>query len=392
MSEAGEATKRVASIDIIRGAAMLLMAIDHVRVYSGLPPGGPSPGIFFTRWITHFCAPAFFFLAGTGAFLHAERLGNRRALARFLAVRGAWLILLELTVIRLSWTFNLDFAHYLLAGVIWALGWSMIVLAALIFLPLRWIALLGGLTVVGHNLLDGMARQAYETPPAGGLTWLWQLLYLGGPLQLGEGGPPLVVLYVLIPWVAVMALGYAFGAVVRLPPEERRRACLRIGWGAIAAFLLLRGFNLYGDPRPWGGGRMPAVLSFLNPSKYPASLLFLLMTLGPTIVLVPLLERARGRLADIVHTFGRVPLWYYLLHIPLIHALAIGVSLIRTGSVAPWLFANHPVMVPPPPEGYTWTLWQLYLVTLVAWVLLYFPCRWMAGVKQRSRAPWLSYL
>jgi uncharacterized membrane protein len=369
---------------------MVLMAIDHVRVYSGLPPGGPTPGIFFTRWVTHFCAPAFVFLAGTSAFLLGQRLQNRAGLSRFLLIRGAWLILLELTVIRISWTFNFDFAHYLLAGVIWAIGWSMITLAGLIWLPLPLIAGIGAVVVAGHNLLDPVVANMNPDGPTP--AWPWQVLYLGGEVQLGAHGPPLVILYVLVPWVAVMALGYAFGAVLGWEPGRCRRACYAIGIGGIAAFLILRGFNLYGDPRHWEGSRMPPLLSFLNTTKYPASLQFLLMTLGPTIAAMPLLEHARGRLADFLTVFGRVPLFYYLLHIPLIHALALLVSLIRVGHVDPWLFANHPMYMPPPPEGYPWSLGLLYLVFAIAVGVLYFPCRWFGGLKARSRARWLGYL
>jgi uncharacterized membrane protein len=383
---------RIVSLDLIRGAVMVLMAVDHVRVYSGLPPGGPTPGIFFTRWITHFCAPAFVFLAGTGAFLHGQRLDNRAELSRYLVTRGLWVVLLELTVVRLSWTFNLAFGEYLLAGVLWGIGWSMIVLALLVHLPLRWIAVVGGVIVAGHNLLNPIVPRLAQAAEDSSFGWLWQILYLGGGIRLGSHGPVLAVLYVLVPWVGVMALGYAFGAIVRLDPEERRRLCLRIGLGATALFLLLRATNLYGDPRPWGTGTMPAILAFLNTTKYPASLLFLLMTLGPTIALIPLLEHARGKAAEVLAVFGRVPLYYYLLHIPLIHALALLVSRIREGQVNPWLFANHPVMVPPPPEGYPWRLGLLYLVTGIAVTLLYFPCRWFAGLKARPRAGWLSYL
>jgi uncharacterized membrane protein len=383
---------RIAALDIVRGGVMVLMAIDHVRVYSGLPPGGPAPGIFFTRWVTHFCAPAFVFLAGTAAFLHGKKLGNQTALSKFLLVRGAWLVLLELTVIRLSWTFNLDFANYLLAGVIWAIGWSMILLASLLWLPLGWIAGIGALLVAGHNLLDAQLPALRQAASGNSLSWLWQILYFGGPVQLGEHGPPLVVLYVLVPWVGVMALGYAFGAVLGWEEERRRRACLLIGFGATLMFLVPRAFNLYGDPRPWGQSPMPALLSFLNTTKYPASLLFLLMTLGPTVALLSVLEHARGRVAGFLTVFGRVPLFYYLLHIPLIHVLALGVSWLREGTVNPWLFANHPMMMPPPPDGYVWSLGLLYLVTVIAVGMLYFPCRWLAGVKQRSRSVWLSYL
>jgi uncharacterized membrane protein len=381
-------SRRIHSIDIVRGVVMVLMAIDHVRVYSGLPAGGPTPGIFFTRWVTHFCAPAFVFLAGTSAFLHGEKLGDRWALSRFLATRGIWLVLLEMTVIRLAWTFNVDFGSYLLAGVIWVLGWSMIVLAALVHLPIGWIASFSLIVISGHNLFDG-AGQGGEGSAAG---WAWQLLYLDGGIRIGANGPVLVVLYVLIPWVAVMAAGYAFGTVLRWEADRRRRACLAIGLGASALFVVLRGFNLYGDPRPWSADRMPAPLSFLNTTKYPASLLFLLMTLGPVIALLPRLEEVRGRVAGWLEVFGRVPLFYYLLHIPLIHLLAVLLTLVREPAALSWLFVNHPVMVPPAPDGYVWSLGLLYVVTILAVVLLYWPCRWFADLKRRSKAPWLSYL
>ena len=392
------APSRIQSIDVIRGAVMVLMAIDHVRVYSGVPAGGPTFGLFFTRWVTHFCAPAFVFLAGTSAFLYGRRHAD---LSKFLVTRGLWLILLELTVIRVCWTFNFDFGHYMLAGVIWAIGWSLIALAALVKLPVRVVGALGVLMIAGHNVLDGsfwaIVSSLDQRPFAG----LWKILYFSffaGPVTLGSGGPPLMVLYSLVPWIGVMAAGYGFGAIVVMAPERRRRLCLGIGLGAVAAFAVLRWFNLYGDPRPWGvppeEGRpaMPPLLDFLNTSKYTASLLFLMMTLGPTIALVPLVDRARGAVVRWLTVFGRVPFFYYLLHIPLIHVLAIGVSLLATGSVSPWLFENHPMGNPPPPEGYTWSLGTLYLVWAVALVLLYPACRWFADVKSRRPDWWLGYL
>ncbi len=391
---------RLHSIDIVRGTVMVLMAIDHVRVYSGLPAGGPTAGIFFTRWITHFCAPAFVFLAGTSAFLQGRR---RSDLSRQLLFRGLWLILLELTVIRFFWTFNLDFARYELAGVIWVIGWSMIVLAGLVKLPVPVVGGFGVAIIAGHNLLDpriGAIVSGLGQDPAG---WLWRILYVGffaGPVRLGPDGPVLVVLYSIVPWVGVMAAGYAFGSLLTRPASERDRLCRTVGLGAIALFLVLRGFDLYGDPSRWAAGaaspngppQAPALFRFLSTSKYPASLLFLLMTLGPTIALMPWLERVRGRVADWLALFGRVPFFYYLMHLLFIHLLAIAVSVIRLGAVSPWLFANHPVGNPPPPEGYTWSLGLLYAVWAVAVVLLYFACRWFAGIKARRTEWWLRYL
>jgi uncharacterized membrane protein len=232
---------------------------------------------------------------------------------------------------------------------------------------------------------------------------LWKILYVGffaGPVQFGPDGPNLIVLYSIIPWIGVMAAGYAFGKVVMLPADQRRKVCLVIGLGAFALFLILRGFNLYGDPRPWhtapaaqnGSHSMPSLLSFLNTSKYPASLCFLLMTLGPIIALVPLFEHASGAVAQRIILFGRVPFFYYMLHIPLIHALALVVSKIRLGLVSPWLFANHPMGNPEPPDGYIWRLPLLYLVWAIAIVLLFFLCKWFADLKTRRNNWWLKYL
>jgi uncharacterized membrane protein len=379
---------RVASIDLIRGAVMILMAIDHVRVYSGLPPGGPTAGIFFTRWITHFVAPAFVFLAGTSAFFYGRKHGD---LSRFLLIRGVWLVFLELTILRVAWTFNFDFAGYEMAGVIWVIGWCMILLAGLVTLPARTVGIIGVLIIVLHNAI--VPPLVGALPSLGGL---WKILYIGfyeGPIQFGPTGPSLIVLYSIIPWIGVMAAGYGFGTLLTLEPARRDRLCWQIGLGGTVLFLVLRGLNLYGDPNPWSAsGQMPGWLSFLNTNKYPASLLFLLMTLGPTIALIPIAERARGAVARGVTVFGRVPFFYYVLHIPLIHVLALIVSKVRLGAVSPWLFTNHPMGNPPPPDGYTWSLALLYVVWAVAIALLYLACRWFADLKARRQDWWLKYL
>jgi uncharacterized membrane protein len=392
---------RIAAIDLVRGAVMILMAIDHVRVYSGVPAGGPAPAVFFTRWITHFCAPAFLFLAGTSAFFYGR---THRGLSHFLATRGIWLVFLEMTYLRLAWTFNLDFAHYEMAGVIWVIGWCMILMALLVRLPVGAIGAIGLVLIAGHNLLDSQLGPLIRLAQHSTTGWLIKILYLGffaGPIHGGPNGPTLIVLYSIIPWIGVMAAGYAFGTILTLEPARRGRVCLAIGLGAVALFLVLRGFNLYGDPTPWtaytrqrpnGPPPMPAVLAFLNTNKYPASLLFLLMTLGPTIALIPLLERARGMLAEVVTVFGRVPFFYYMLHIPCIHALALVASKIRLGSVNPWLFTNHPMGNPAPPAGYTWSLPLLYLVWAIVIAVLYPACRRYADLKAGRTAWWLSYL
>jgi uncharacterized membrane protein len=365
------------------------MAIDHVRVYSGLPAGGPTPGIFFTRWVTHFVAPAFCFLAGTAAFLYGSKVGDRGALRRYLVTRGAILVLLEMTVIRISWTFNLDYAHYLLAGVIWMLGVSMILLAGLVGLSIRTLTIVGAVIVFGQQLL-GLLHGALPEGAQGAVGWLFQVLYFGGPISLGSQGPTLAILYSIVPWIGVMALGYAFGVVMTWPAEQRRRWCLRVGLGSTAAFLALAIVQVAVSS---GGAESPPVLfRILGQQKYPASQLFLLMTVGPLIALVPWAERARGWVADALDLFGRVPMWYYLLHIPLIHVAAIIVSVVRTGSVVPWLFGNHPMMPPDQPAGYMWSLGLLYLVLALVMPVLYLACRWYAGVKATRPKAWMRFI
>jgi uncharacterized membrane protein len=382
MGEAQPKGTRWAAIDVVRGAVMVLMAVDHVRVYAGVPAGGSDPAVFFTRWITHFCAPAFVFLAGTSAYFYGRRHGD---LSKFLFVRGAWLVILELTVIRFLWTFNFDFAHYMLAGVIWVIGWSMILMAGLSRLPVGAVAAIGGVIVFGHNAVGPAIMKAVGDAPDGAAAALGKILYVG--FYSGPVGP-LSILYSIVPWVGVMALGYAFGTVAAAEPEIRRRHCFTIGLSAIALFLVLRGFNLYGDPRPWSGN----LLSFLNTTKYPASLSFLLMTLGPVITALPILDGARGGVIRALETFGRVPFFFYLLHIPLIHVLALLISLVRSPDSTAWLFANHPMGNGEPPDGYRWSLGLLYGVWAAAVAILYFACRWYARFKASRSDPWLKYV
>src|SRR5712671_6709936 len=389
---------RIGSVDLIRGAVMILMAIDHVRVYSGVPAGGPTPGVFFTRWITHFCAPAFLFLAGTSIFLHARK---HAGVSRYLLIRGIWLIFLEFTFLRVAWTFNFDFMHYQMAGVIWVTGCCMILMAGFVKLPLPLVGSVAVVIIAAHNLMDSHMGKLLDGLDGTPLSAIWKIFYVGffaGPIQFGPNGPNLIVLYSIIPWIGVMAAGYAFGKVLTLDPPQRNRLCLTIGLSAIALFLVLRGFNLYGDPRPWhaaaqgrnGAPPMPALLAFLNTTKYPASLTFLLMTLGPIIALIPALEGLSGAVARGITVFGRVPFFFYMLHIPLIHALALVVSKIRLGFVSPWLFTNHPMGNPEPPEGYVWSLLLLYAVWGIAIVVLYFACLWFADLKAKGMIGGLS--
>jgi uncharacterized membrane protein len=375
-------TSRVTSLDVMRGLVMVLMAIDHVRVYSGIPAGGPNPGIFFTRWITHFCAPSFAFFAGTGAFLHGRKLGNPGALVRYLVTRGLVLVALELTVIRFAWTFNFDYAHFTLAGVIWMLGWCMVLLAGLVRLPAKAVGAIGLAIIFGQQVFRVLPN-LLPLPARNSIGWVWEFIYPAGLPQWRA----VSILYVLVPWIGVMAAGYGFGAIILREANLRRRLCLGIGLSATALFLIAGGVVLVTSPAL--PNAPPALFRLLNQNKYPASPLFLLMTLGPVIALLPLAERAGGWFAKILATFGRAPMFYYLLHIPAIHIAALAVTFLREGKVHPEWYASAPFASVPP--DHRWGLPLLYLVYVIVIAALYVPCRWFADVKSRRREGWLSY-
>jgi uncharacterized membrane protein len=377
------APARVAGLDNLRGAVMILMAIDHVRVYSGVPAGGLPPGVFFTRWVTHFCAPVFVFLAGTAAFLHLRRHGDRAALARYLLVRGLMLVALELTVIRFAWTFNWNYSAFTLAGVIWMLGWCMVLMSGLIWLPAWAVGAVGFAIVVGQNAFQAAASAA----SSGALHALWQFVYLGDMVRIGASGSSITVLYTIVPWIGVMALGYSFGAIVLLESRTRRRVVLGLGLAATAIFVVVGAIAVSADA---ADEQMPAFFRLLNQRKYPASPLFLLMTLGPSLAVMPLLERAKGALASVLETFGRVPLFYYLLHIPLIHATSLLVFVLRDGAVNSQPFATAPYVFLPEPQR--WSLPLLYLVFAAVIAMLYPPCRWYAEFKSRHPRSWARYV
>ena len=381
---------RLDSVDLLRGLVMVVMALDHVREFlhyaaQQFDPtdlSRTSPALFLTRWVTHFCAPVFVFLAGAGAFLSGARGKTRGELSRFLLTRGLWLVLLEVTVIRFAWTF--DPAYRVTPGqVIWAIGWSMVVLAALVHLP-AWAATAFGVTLIAlHNLLDPVTSASL-----GPFGWLWAILHTGEPLE-PFAGRRFIPVYPLIPWVGVMAAGYGFGRVLLLERARRRRALLWLGTGLTLAFVALRASNLYGDPRPWSaqGDTLFTVFSFVNAQKYPPSLLFLLMTLGPSMLALRLFDReARPALRPLV-TFGRVPLFYYVLHLFLIQLLAVVFAVARYGPRLKEAFAGGQL-----PQDYGYGLPVVYAVWLGVAVLLYLPCRWFAGVKRRRSEAWLSYL
>jgi len=381
-TSAATSLQRITSLDLIRGAIMVLMAIDHVRVYSGVPAGGPSPGVFFTRWVTHFCAPGFVFFAGTAAFLQGRRLA-RPDLARYLVTRGLLLVVLEFTFMKVCWTFNIDYSQFLLAGVIWMLGWCMVLLAVFIYLPLRFIAASGLLIIVAQNAFGALGAQL----PQALRSW-WEFIYpTGAELRLGSSGPTVTVLYTIVPWIGVMCAGYAFGSIMTRSEDERARWCIRIGMTATILFLLIAGAEVVRSSAPDGP---PSYVRLLNQRKYPASPLFLMMTLGPLIALLPFGERARGWFARTLTLFGRVPLFYYLLHIPLIHTLALIVNLLRTGAAHQERFGTAPYVSVPPAQR--WPLWLLYVVWLIAVGILYPLCRWYAQAKAQRPPAWMRYV
>ena len=369
---------RIASIDILRGLVIALMALDHTRDFFTSDNFNPrdvtEPALFLTRWTTHLCAPTFVLLAGLSAFLYGR---DRPAdeLQRFLVTRGLWLILIEFTLVSFAWTFELRYPLDLFAGVIWVIGASMICLAALTYLPLVAIAIVAIALIVGHNLFDGIPAEDFGVASA-----LWRILHDPGRIDLG-GGNSVYALYSLIPWAGVMATGYALGSVMSLAPEKRQRVLFFLGAAITLGFVLLRATNVYGDPEPWKIGSTPlqTVLSFINCEKYPPSLLFLMMTLGPALMLLAAFERVRGRFAQWLSTYGEVPFFFYVVHLYVLHGLAVAVGFMTAG-----------VVVPRPELSFG--LPTVYAIWLGVLLLLYPLCLWFAKVKARQSEWWWRYL
>jgi uncharacterized membrane protein len=381
------------------------MLLDHTRDFVSADAtrfdptdlAQTSPVLFFTRWITHYCAPVFVFLAGTGAYLQLARGKSKSDLSKFLITRGLWLIFLEFTLVRLGFTFNLDYGFLGMMQVIWVIGVSMIILAGLIHLPLRVIAVLGIAVILLHNLLDPIQIAGWRGPGTavpGFLGKIWIILHQPSLLPpFGFPGPIVFVNYNVIPWFAVMACGYAFGALYSIDAVRRRRILLILGGAMTALFVLIRAINIYGDPRAWTVQKNAifTIMSFLNTTKYPPSLLYLLMTLGPAIIGLALLERQnRGWIGRALVTFGRVPLFFYLLQWYTAHGIAVLLGLLAGQTVA-WQFASIPERFEPPP-GVGFNLWIVYLSWIIGLLVLYPLCKWFASVKRRRSDWWLSYL
>jgi uncharacterized membrane protein len=391
---APQTRRRVESIDVLRGIVMILMALDHVRDYfgaAGVDPTNPATttgALFFTRWITHICAPVFFLLTGAGAFFVSRRRSTAR-LSRYLFARGLWLIVLELFVLRcFGWQFNFDYQVTLLT-VLWALGWSMLVLSVLVYLPPRIVTATGVAMILVHNLFDGIQPAVF-----GSLAPIWSILHSPG-VVFSDGRHVVFAAYPLIPWVGVAAAGYGLGQIFLWDAGRRRALLLRLGAVLILAFLALRVVNVYGDPRPWTGeaSLFRTALSFLNATKYPPSLLFLLMTLGPALLLLRAVDRPTPAWLRPALVIGRVPLFYFVLHVVLMHGLAVLICYVRYGAVH-WMFespglAQFPVTQPP---GWPVSLPVVYVLWACVVAMLYPLCRWFAAVKRRRADWWLSYL
>lgn len=395
MSTISLPNKRVASIDFLRGAIMIIMALDHVRDYfhyasfqfDPLDLSKTSAAIFLTRWITHYCAPIFMFLSGVSAFLNGLKK-TKKELSWFLFTRGLWMVLLELTVVNFGWNFDIEF-HTILFITIWALGISMIVLSLLIFLPLQIILAFSFVMIAGHNLLDSIQFQDNNLASFGwallhqqnGFTWHDRLVLVGYPV---------------IPWIAVMALGYCIGTIYTTLDAATRKKRLRLyGISAIALFIVLRFINLYGDPFPWKEQEtiLFTLLSFIDTTKYPPSLLFILMTLGPACIFLSFTENVRSGFSNFVSVYGRVPMLYYLLHIYVIHLLAmIASELFTKYDWSKWIL-HEPLWFVQDFKGYGYPLVIVYLVWVGVVLLLYPLCRAYDKYKQAHKEKWwLSYL
>ncbi|MBT8275793.1 MAG: DUF1624 domain-containing protein [Bacteroidia bacterium] len=386
---------RISSLDVLRGIVMVIMALDHVRDYfhAGAMVSDPSnletttPFLFFTRFITHFCAPVFIFLAGTSAFLYG-RNKTRHQLFWFLFTRGLWLIFIEVTLMTLLWWFDLTFSFFNLQ-VIWAIGLCMIILAFLIYIPKKILVLTGLVLIFGHNLLDGIVAQGNSFGAI-----IWYILHQANFVKFGDTW--VSFLYPILPWIGVIVLGYCFGNLYHkeFHAPARKKWLLSLGIGSIVLFLLIRGINVYGDLVPWEVQQNGTytLLSFLNVTKYPPSLLFLLVTLGPAFLFLYLAESVKTKLSDFFLVYGRVPFFYYVVHVFVIHVAAI-VGLILTGKDWQIMILNMDSIMDGSMAGYGYSLGITYLVWIGIVLLLYPVSRWYMIYKAKNRDKWwLSYL
>ncbi len=385
---------RIQSIDLLRGLVMIIMALDHARdfFHSDVAVGNDpldfattSPLLFLTRWITHFCAPVFVFLSGSSVFFVSQRK-SKKELSLFLFTRGAWLIFLEVAVIYFSWQSN--FGYYLLIlQVIWAIGISMVLLSVFIYLPKRLLFLIGLIIVLGHNTLDGFNQIDN--------TWhgaTWSVLHVRHFFHLGANHN-IFVLYPMLPWFGLMILGYFFGELYAkdFDSGRRKRILFQLSSALILLFIMLRSVNIYGDAHHWQqqSTSVYTVLSFVDTTKYPPSLLYLLMTIGPAMIFLAFAENLRSKLTDAVTIYGRVPLFYYIIHFYLIHAIAWILFFATGHSTSELDFAHRFAGFP---KIFGFHLWQVYIIWAFVVLALYLPCKWYNNYKSTHRQWWLSYI
>lgn len=400
--------ERVSSVDLLRGLVMVIMLLDHTREYvhndaflfSPTDLSKTNVALFFTRWITHLCAPTFVFLAGTSIYLQRLRGKGRNELASFLVTRGLWLIVLEFTIVRLALFFNFDYRLLGIAEVIWVFGVSMIVMAALVYLPVWLVGAIGVAMIALHNLFDVVkvppAAAMAGTPPLDAWQTLWLFLHQPGFVPLFGGASKLFVAYPLVPWIGVMAAGYALGAVYAWESQRRRKWLYILGGAGVFLFVVLRAINIYGDPAPWSVQPSPVFtfLSFLNTTKYPASLLFLLMTLGPALLILAATDRVNSEsfFARVLIVYGRVPLFYFILQMFVAHALGVLLNFLA-GKEVGFQITNFPfadgIKAPP---GYGFDLWVVYAAWIFGLVILYPICVWYGNLKRRTKYWMFSYL
>ncbi len=387
---------RITSIDLLRGSIMIIMALDHVRdylfadsfFYDPLDLEKTSGILFFTRWITHLCAPLFMLLAGTSAFIMSQNK-SRKELSGFLLKRGLWLVLLEMFVVNFGWNFNIRFPMFFFIT-IWALGVAMIVLAGLIYLPRKWILAFSILIIGGHNLLDG-----FHIPGNSPAAFGWSILH--DQQFFIWHNEMFLVGYPLLPWIGVMPLGYCLGQwyASGYPPEKRRKNLVRTGLLAAVLFIGVRYVNVYGDPVPWSTQASPfrTFLSFMNVNKYPPSLLYLLATLAPGFLFLAVAEKWKGKVVNLVSVYGRVPMFYYLVHIYLIHLIAMIASALTPGQDWSIWILKEPIWFTQGLKGYGFSLPIAYLIWIGVVIGLYPLCRWYDRYKQSHKEKWwLSYL
>lgn len=393
------ASKRIESIDIVRGIAMVIMALDHVRDYfhinaftdDPLNLATTTPLLYFTRWITHFCAPIFVFLSGTSIYLQSLRK-TKKELSSFLIKRGLWLIFVEFVIIAFAWTFN-PFYNFIPMQVIWAIGISMVILGLAIRLPYHIVLVLGLVIVFGHNLLDiPEAASGFKA------NFWWDLLHHGNFAAYAYmPNHFFVIVYPFLAWTGLMMLGYCAGIFFTpaYSAERRQKIICRLGIALILFFIVVRFINIYGDPVAWSTQKnsLYGFLSFMKVNKYPPSLLFMCITIGPAFLLLAFMEKIKNRFTNIMIVFGRTAFFYYIIHLYLIHLLGAVVFFAKGNSMQQAIdsMQNLPFLFLIPGQGFGLAI--VYGVWAAIIIALYPLCKWYDKYKTSHKEKWwLSYL